>query len=126
MKCLIECAGEFLLIRNTYGHRQWTFPGGGIKRGETPEVAARREAREEVGIELSELVSIGSYASTRQYKRDTVYCFYTRATSLQYEIDPIEIQEAGWSQLEALPQPISAAVHDVLSLYRRYLDIRNS
>ena len=127
VKCLIECEGKFLMICNTYGHRKWTFPGGGIWRGETPEVAARREAREEVGIELSELIPIGSYASTRQYKRDTVYCFYTYVTSQRYEIDPVEIQEVGWFPLGVLPQSISAGVHDVLSLYRRALPvIRNS
>lgn len=33
----------------------WAFFGGGIKNGEMPEEAARREAREELGIELADL-----------------------------------------------------------------------
>ncbi len=40
---------EFLLVRTTQGER-WTFPKGGIERGETPPAAAAREAAEEAGV----------------------------------------------------------------------------
>jgi 8-oxo-dGTP pyrophosphatase MutT (NUDIX family) len=36
----------------------WFTPGGGIDAGETPAEAARREVREEVGIELGELGAV--------------------------------------------------------------------
>ena len=45
-----------LFVRHTYGDRTpWEMPGGGLRRGEAPEAAVRREMREELGIELVEL-----------------------------------------------------------------------
>jgi 8-oxo-dGTP pyrophosphatase MutT (NUDIX family) len=42
---------EFLLVRTTAGDR-WTFPKGGVDPGDdSPADAARREAREEAGVE---------------------------------------------------------------------------
>ena len=50
--CLIERAdGALLLVRQSYRNR-WGVPGGLLKRGERPEDAARREVREEVGLDI--------------------------------------------------------------------------
>src|SRR5581483_8208734 len=51
---LVVCsAGKVLLVRHTYMQRsKWAFPGGRIKRRETPEAAAEREAGEELGIRI--------------------------------------------------------------------------
>ena len=48
------------------GYGQWVFPGGYVDRGEVVEDAARREAREEVGLDvrLDGLVGIYSYPGT--------------------------------------------------------------
>ena len=40
---------EFLLVRTSDGLR-WTFPKGHIEKGESPEKAAEREAKEEAGV----------------------------------------------------------------------------
>lgn len=50
--CLIERSdGALLLVRQSYRNR-WGVPGGLVKRGERPEDAARREVREEVGLDI--------------------------------------------------------------------------
>ncbi len=49
--------GRVLLIRNRFGSRRWTLPGGGIKRSESPKQAAIREVREELGLNLSTLAT---------------------------------------------------------------------
>ncbi len=120
VKALIEHNGKFLIIRNSYGHKYWTFPGGSKRKDETPEAGAKREVREEVGILLENLVSLGTYFSRRQHKRDTVYCFYSKVDSDLFKIDNNEVEEGKWFLLEEIPEFHSAAVDDVLSLYEKY------
>lgn len=91
------------MIRNTYGHQLWTFPGGGIDEGETAEEACRREVREEVGIEVNNLRKIGEFTSTAEYQRDTVTVFAAMSENDQFKIDEKEIAEAGWFFLDNLP-----------------------
>jgi len=54
---------RILLARWVEGRRvAWTMPGGGLESGEDPELAVRRELREETGfeIETTELLGIHS------------------------------------------------------------------
>ena len=54
---LVDADGCVLLSRRPQGKSMaglWEFPGGKVKRGETPEVALLRELREELGIDTSD------------------------------------------------------------------------
>ncbi|MCX5611047.1 NUDIX hydrolase [Streptomyces sp. NBC_00047] len=51
-----DSGGRILLVRPAYGNtHRWQLPGGGIDSdlGETPRAAARREVREEIGLDLA-------------------------------------------------------------------------
>jgi 8-oxo-dGTP pyrophosphatase MutT (NUDIX family) len=51
--CVVERAdGRVLLVRQSYRHGGWGFPGGLLRRREEPADAARRELQEELGIEV--------------------------------------------------------------------------
>ncbi|GIN86218.1 DNA mismatch repair protein MutT [Heyndrickxia sporothermodurans] len=41
-----------LIKRNRDGHGYYVFPGGGFEKGETPDLATKREVYEELGVEI--------------------------------------------------------------------------
>lgn len=60
-----EDDGRIILVRRAIepGYGLWVFPGGYVDRGETPQQAAVREAREECGLDvkLDALVNLYAY-----------------------------------------------------------------
>ncbi len=58
--CIFDHQGKVLLQRRGDSH-QWGFPGGAIEPGETPEMTAVREAKEETGFDVSVGRLIGVY-----------------------------------------------------------------
>ena len=46
---VVTPAGRIVLVRHSY-MPGWHFPGGGLKRGETPEQGVVRELSEEIGL----------------------------------------------------------------------------
>ena len=61
---LIENEKGQLLLQKRSDTGQWCVPGGAMEIGETYEEAAKREIREEVGIEVSDLSLYGLYSGT--------------------------------------------------------------
>lgn len=116
VKCIVEHDGRILLIQNTYGNPVWTLPGGGVKRGESPEEAVRREVKEEVGIELVFLKKFSELQNNREYKRDTVYCFIGEVKNKAIKIDENEIQKARWFEKDTLPSNISSLAREMILL----------
>lgn len=52
---VVQYNNKILVTKNWLGNQQkWRLPGGGIKAGERPAVAACRELAEEVGVRISE------------------------------------------------------------------------
>jgi 8-oxo-dGTP pyrophosphatase MutT (NUDIX family) len=93
---------QVLLVRQTY-MPGWFMPGGGIKRGETLEQAARREAREEVGAELAEIQLLGAYTGFKEWKTDHNIVFICRDFTCNGRHDR-EIAEVRFFHLNDLPE----------------------
>jgi ADP-ribose pyrophosphatase YjhB (NUDIX family) len=118
VQCVVQHGGAILLVRNTYGRQQWTFPGGGMARGERPEDAVRREVFEEVGLHLRHLQNIGAFESTADYKRDRVVVFAGTSQNRQVAIDKAEILEARWFHPWHLP-PLSPSATRIMAMWQR-------
>jgi ADP-ribose pyrophosphatase YjhB (NUDIX family) len=118
VQCVIQHGDAILLVRNTYGRQQWTFPGGSIARGEAAVDAIRREVREEVGLHLQQLQHLGTFEATIDYKRDHVSVFAGVALDRRVTIDTAEIREASWFQPQDLP-PLAPAAARILAMWQR-------
>ena len=104
--CVIERPdGAILLVRQAY-RKRWGIPGGLAKRGEAPEITARREVFEEVGIAV-ELVGPPAVVVDADPQRvDVVFRARPAALSEIGEVRPTspEIVEVGWFAPDALPE----------------------
>lgn len=58
-----------VLIRRKNPPLGWALPGGFVDVGETVETAARREAREETGLEVTLKILLGCYSDPRRDAR---------------------------------------------------------
>jgi 8-oxo-dGTP pyrophosphatase MutT (NUDIX family) len=116
VKCVVREGGALLFVRHAYGDRNsWELPGGGIKRGEDPRDAAAREAREELGIELSDWRALGEVQARGYGKRTTVICFEGRPPDRTLAIDRGEIEEARWFDVREPPRRLGRDARTVLS-----------
>jgi 8-oxo-dGTP pyrophosphatase MutT (NUDIX family) len=93
---------KVLLVRQTY-LPGWFMPGGGLKRGETLEQAARREAREETGASLGEMKLMGAYTTFENWKTDHNIVFISKDFTFTGEHDS-EIAEMRFFALNDLPE----------------------
>lgn len=124
VKSLIQHKDTFLFIRNTYGTKRWTFPGGGVNRNEELAEAMKRETLEEVGIVLSDYTYIGFYNNTLYHRKGTVHCYHAKVDSSTLDIDPQEIEDAVWFKLDEMPKNKFASVDNVLDLYNNHHEFK--
>jgi NAD+ diphosphatase len=95
--------GDRILLARSVGwkHHHWGLVAGHVKSGETAEETAIREVREEVGLEVSELKILGTYAIR---SRDLLMIGFNAETNGINIRKSQELEEAEWFRLsEPLP-----------------------
>ena len=99
---ITNAAGDIALVRRSIepGYGKWVFPGGYVDRGEEPQVAAVREAREEAGLEIriDGLIDIYAYAGATPIV--IVYAATATGGLLQAADESLD---AGWYGPGAIP-----------------------
>jgi len=97
---LVDAAGRVLLFRFTPGDRPpfWVTPGGAVDPGESYAAAARRELREEVGLDLD----CGPEVARRVVDFLTVERVEVTADERYFrvDVDRCEVDPAGHTALE--------------------------
>jgi 8-oxo-dGTP pyrophosphatase MutT (NUDIX family) len=117
VKCLLTRGDEILLVRHTYGDgRRWEVPGGGVKRREEPLAAARREAREELGVDVPDWRLMGDLFEQIDGKRDRLWCFTSEIGAERISADEAEIAELRWFRRDAVPAEAHRYVGRILAL----------
>ena len=100
----------FLLLKHTSGNH-WSLAKGHAQSGETEEQTARREIREETGLEVT--VRAGFRATQRYSPRagveKTVVFFLAKAGSKKLKLQDQEISNACWLELEDALKLVSHA-----------------
>jgi len=113
VRCGNRSPFEVLLGKRKGSHAagEYAFPGGHLENGESVEECARREVREETGLEIVEVeycftALIGLYAPEKHYVHIGVKCEVTPDAEPRL-MEPEKCEGWGWYNLHGwMPQPL--------------------
>jgi 8-oxo-dGTP pyrophosphatase MutT (NUDIX family) len=120
-----DAEGRIFLVRHTYVPG-WYLPGGGVEPGETAYDTLERELAEEGHLSLSEPAELfGLYHNKWTNRRDHVALFVCRnVRQFKTHKPDLEIAEAGFFQVDALPDDVTAATRRRLAELSGHVGIR--
>ena len=111
----LDGAGQVLLVRHTYGSGLWSLPGGGLRRGEAPHVAAMREFAEELGCAIERIEAVGLHRSTLHGAPTERHVFRGKI-AVTPQPDGREVAEARFFASDKLPEGCSGVVLECLAM----------
>jgi ADP-ribose pyrophosphatase YjhB (NUDIX family) len=120
VRALIVRDDQVMLVRHTY-LKGWYLPGGKVERGETALTAVCREVAEECALKVKRARLNAIYSNIEQNCNDHIALYFVD----DFEACPasrlhkLEIAEAGFFQLDALPADTTPATLRRLAEYRR-------
>lgn len=98
-------------------HR-WEMPTGGMKPGESPDDAARRETREEIGFDVADLQAISTYYTSKAVMREVAHLYLGRDLSQVEALpDETEFLEVGILPFDQVLQMVlSSEIRDSMTV----------
>ncbi|WP_434516246.1 NAD(+) diphosphatase [Dechloromonas sp. ARDL1] len=113
---LVRAGGKLLLARSPrFKPGVYSALAGFVEPGETLEQCARREVREEVGIEIANLRYFAS--QPWPFPNSLMVAFFADYAGGELKLDPDEIEAADWFSPDALPQ-----LPEPISISRQLID----
>jgi ADP-ribose pyrophosphatase YjhB (NUDIX family) len=109
--------GDVLLLKHSYGPAVWSLPGGGLARGEDPAAAARREVREELGVDLARIEPVGTLDEVLSGSPHTAHIF-AAVCDQRPRPDGREVIEARFFPSHSLPEPLGETTRSRISVWR--------
>ncbi len=109
-----------VLLRRRIGklaNGTWSFSGGHLERGETPEECAIRETMEETGltIDSAHIVAITNDLFPDGGHYVTIWMKADGVDDGEVILDPTEASEYGWFPMDALPSPLFPPLTNLLN-----------
>ena len=111
--------GKILMLKRigAHGANTWSLPGGHLEYGEEPAQAARREAFEELGIQIKN-IRLAPYTNDIFEKEDKHYItlffvadFDSGAPVIK---EPDRIEDFGWFAWDQMPRPLFLPIENLL------------
>lgn len=114
---ITNLAGDVLLLKHSYGPDVWSLPGGGLGRGEDPLSAARREVREELGVELTRIEPVGVLEEVISGSPHTAHIF-AAVCDQRPQPDRREVTVARFFPSHSLPEPLARTTRIRIEAWR--------
>lgn len=131
MESLVASVAAFddrgrLLFGLREDNKRWTLPGGHLEEGEDPEDAARRELREEAGLDpVGELEFLGHGVVRRQSGGNVrVFCYRAKVEGEPSGEDDPDGECKTWRWAEGLPPDIAGNLHSRNNVTLRLLGLQ--
>jgi len=101
--------------KGKHGSGMWGSVGGHVEFGESPQEAVKREAKEELGIEIGNIKFAMCMNMIREGKHYLDVSFTAEIISGEPQIqEPDKMESIGWYPLDNLPSPLFPPVEAVL------------
>jgi len=126
---IIQKEDKVLLLKRKglHGAGEWSFPGGHLKFFETFERCAKRETKEETGLEI-EIVKEYPIATTNDLFKEenkhyvTVYMEAKYISGEPKILEPEKCDGMGWFDWNNLPRPLFLPIQNLIK--QKYVSIK--
>lgn len=118
--CFVFKDGKFLLLQRhgSHGAGTWAVPGGHLEFDESFEETARREVREETGLEITN-VRFGAITNDRFLKENkhyiTIWMLSEWSNGEEAITEPEKCLQQAWFTFDDLPKPLFLSFSNLLS-----------